>query len=244
MNIADLKAKGLIGPVTAAPAQLAAFPFGLGVSGVHEVAEEAYGHWAAITGFVLATARPARKGAYLWVSQNTVGQDAGHVPAATFREMTGGTLPRLSVITHKATEALWVTEEAIASGGVRHVIAELEEADFTATRRLALASEKHGVSVTLLLPHTCAGATAAATRWRVGTRPSSVNRYDPRAPGHPRYRAVLERCRTAPAAAGQAFDLEWNDETLSLHMVSGMVAGPAAPHPAPTFGGIRHRKAG
>lgn len=244
MSIETLKARGLIGPVTAAPVQPAAFPFGLGLSGVHEVAEAGYGHWAAATGFVLATVQPARKGTCLWVSQSTVGLEAGHVPTAVFREMATGTQPRLSVVTRKAAEALWIAEEAIASGGVRQVIAELEEADFTATRRLALASEKHGVPVTLLLPHTCTGATAAATRWRVGTRLSSTNRYDPRAPGAPRYRAVLERCRTAPMAAGQAFDLEWNDETLSLHMVSGLAARPAAPRPAPAFGTAPHRKAG
>ena len=244
MNIATLKARGLIRPVTAAPTQPAAFPFGLGVSGVHEVAEEAYGQWAAITGFVLATVHHGRKGACLWVSQSTIGLDSGHVPTATFREMTSGSQPRLSVVTHKTAEALWVAEEAIASGAVRQVIAELEEADFTATRRLALASEKHGVPVTLLLPHTCTGATAAATRWRVGTQASSANRYDPRAPGCPRYRVVLERCRTAPATAGQSFDLEWNNETLSLHMVSRLAARPAAPHPAPVFDAAFHRKAG
>ena len=244
MDIATLKAKGLIRPVTAAPVQPAAFPFGLGVSGVHEVAEEAYGHRAAGTGFILSAARPARKGACLWVCQAGIAQDAGHVPAASFREFMGRDTPRLSVITRKTTEALWTVEEAVVSGVVSHVIAEVEDADFTATRRLALASEKRGVPVTLLLPYTCSGATAAATRWRVRTRPSSENRYDPHAPGQARYHAVLERCRAAPAAAGQAFDVEWNDETLSLHMVSGMVAGPAAPYAAPAVRADALRKTG
>ncbi|KJS26693.1 MAG: hypothetical protein VR75_06315 [Hyphomonadaceae bacterium BRH_c29] len=245
MDIATLKARGLIRPVTAAPAQPAAFPYGLGVGGVHEVAGEAYGHWAAATGFILAMVRPTRKGACLWVCQANIRLDTGHVPAASLHQMTGGNGLRLSVVTRKAAEALWAVEEAIVSGAVSHVIAEVEGADFTATRRLALASEKHGVPVTLMLPHTCSGATAAMTRWRIGTRPSAPNRYDPRAPGQARYRALLERCRTAPTAAGQAFDLEWNDETLSLHMVSGMAAGPAAPRPADrTWARGLDRKAG
>ena len=244
MDLATLKARGLVRPVTAAPVQPAAFPYGLGVSGVHEVAEQAYGHRAAATGFVLAAARPGRKGACLWVSQSGITRDTGHVPAAAFRTMTDGDRPRLSVITRKATEALWTVEEAVVSGAVSHVIAEVEAADFTATRRLALASEKHGVPVTLLLPYGCSGATAASTRWRIGPQPSAANRYDPRAPGHARYRAVLERCRTAPAVAGQTFDLEWNDETLSLHMVSGLAAGPAAPRPAPAIRPGLHRRAG
>ena len=244
MDITTLKAKGLLRSVTAAPVQPAAFPYGLGVSGVHEVAEEAYGHWAAITGFVLSVARPARKGACLWVCQASIAQDAGHVPAASFQEIAGDDTPRLSVVTRKASEALWAVEEAVVSGAVSHVVAEVEGADFTATRRLALASEKYGVPVTLLMPRDCGGATAAMTRWRIAPRPSAPNRYDPRAPGQARYHAVLERCRTAPAAIGQTFDLEWNDETLSLHMVSGMVSGPAAPcPPQPGIPGL-HRKAG
>ncbi len=235
MNLATLKARGLIRPVTAAPAQPDAFPYGLGIHGVHEVAETAYGHRAAITGFVLGMLRPTHKGACLWVCQTSVSRDGGHIPTASLQQMTSGREPRLCIVARKSAEALWSAEEGVMSGAVRHVVAELEEADFTATRRLALASEKHGVPVTLLLPHTCSGATAAGTRWRVSTQLSTVNRHDPRAPGQPRYRAVLERCRTAPAAVGQAFDLEWNDETLSLHMVSGMAAGPAAPRPAPSF---------
>lgn len=246
MDLATLRSKGLIRPVTAAPAQPAAFPFGLGSDGVHEVAEAAYGHWAAVTGFTLATVQPTRKGACLWICQTSLSRDTGHIPATSLQQMTGGREPRLCITARKSAEALWSAEEGIMSGAIRHVVVELEEADFTATRRLALASEKHGVPVTLLLPHTCSGATAASTRWRVGTQISAMNRHDPRAPGQPRYRAVLERCRTAPAAVGRAFDLEWNDETLSLHMVSGMAAGPAAPRPAPSFV-TRHghqRKAG
>nr|WP_321361801.1 hypothetical protein [uncultured Hyphomonas sp.] len=246
MDLATLRSKGLIRPVTAAPAQPAAFPYGLGVHGVHEVAETAYGHWAAVTGFILAMTQPSRKGACLWVCQASASRDAGHIHAGSLQQMTGGRAPRLCVIARKSAEALWSAEEGIMSGAVNHVVVELEEADFTATRRLSLASEKHGVPVTLLLPHTCSGATAASTRWRVGTQVSAMNRHNPRAPGQPRYRAVLERCRTAPAAVGRAFDLEWNDETLSLHMVSGMAAGPAAPRPAPSFVTRQghHRKAG
>ena len=58
MDIATLKARGLIRPVTAAPAQPDAFPYGLGVHGVHEVAETSYGHRAAATGFVLGMLHP------------------------------------------------------------------------------------------------------------------------------------------------------------------------------------------
>ncbi|OYW84204.1 MAG: hypothetical protein B7Z22_11130 [Hyphomonas sp. 32-62-5] len=90
----------------------------------------------------------------------------GRLPEAALREATGGQARRLGLVTRHAGDALWAVEEAVVSGAVSHVIAEVDAADFTATRRLTLASERHGVPVTLLLPHTCEGATAALTRWR------------------------------------------------------------------------------
>ena len=232
MNIATLKAKGLIRPMTAPPAQAADFPFGLGREGLHEVAEKTYGQRAAATGFVLAANRPAGHHTCLWICQASHARDLGQVSEAALKQMTGRQLLRFSMFARRASEALWAAEEAVVSGAIGHVIAEVDAADFTATRRLALASTRYGVPVTLLLPHDTSGATAAATRWRIATCPSAPNSYDPRASGHSRWQAVLERSRAAPAAAGQSFDLEWNDETLSLRVVSGLAAGPAATRPA------------
>ncbi|MFN3910521.1 ImuA family protein [Hyphomonas sp.] len=243
MDIATLKTKGLLRAVAAAPAAAPGFPFGLGASGLHEVAEAAYGDRAAMTGFILAATRPLRAGAWLWISQTRFTGDQGQVPEAALRQMTGGAPQRLSVTVRTLADALWAVEEAVVSGAVSLVIAEVEAADFTATRRLTLASGRHGVPVILLMPQTREGATAAATRWRISPRPSAPNRYDPLAPGHPRWRALLERCRTAPNAAGAVFDLEWNDETLSLGVVSGLAAGPASPRPVARETGA-HRKAG
>jgi protein ImuA len=232
MDIATLKTKGLLRAVSAAPASPAAFPFGLGVAGLHEVAEASYGDRAAVTGFVLAATRQAKQGAWLWISQTKLTGDLGHVSQAALRQMQAVMPQRLNVETRTLAEALWAVEEAVVSGAVSLVIAEVDAADFTATRRLTLASGRYGVPVILIMAQTREGATAAATRWRISPRPSAPNRYDPQAPGNPRWRAVLERCRTAPNATGSSFDLEWNDETLSLSVVSGLAAGPAAPRPA------------
>ena len=245
MDLATLMSKGLVGPLTAPPAREASFPYGLAKHGLHEIAEAAYGDRATATGFLLAAApRPLRRTILLWVSQASTARDMGRVPEAALREATGGKTRRLNLVTRHATDALWAVEEAVVSGVVSHVIAEVDSADFTATRRLTLASERHGVPVTLLLPHTCEGATAATTRWRVSPLPSAPNRYDPRAPGHARWRVHLERCRAAPALVGQVFDLEWNDETLSLNMVPGMVTGSPAPGEAPPHPSFPKRRTG
>lgn len=244
MDLATLRSKGLIGTLTAPSAQAVTFPFGLGRHGLHEVAEADYGDRAAATGFVLTAARPARKGVILWISQVSTARDLGTLTEAALREMTGGSMRRLNIITRHTRDALWAAEEAIVSGAATHVIAEVEGADFTSTRRLTLVSGRHGVPVTLLLPHGCEGATAAATRWRISPRPSAANPYDPRAPGYARWHAQLERCRAAPAMAGHEFDLEWNDETLSLCMVSGVAARPSAPRQTSPYGISGDRKAG
>ena len=228
MDLPTLISKGLIGPLNTPQTRTAAFPYELGARGLHEVVEAAYGDIAAVTGFTLSAARPAGPGALLWISQAGTRRDLGNPPETALREMTHRNTRRLSLVTKHASDALWAAEEAVVSGAVGHVIAEVDTADFTATRRLALASGRHGVPVTLMFPHGREGATAAATRWRIAARPSAPNPYDPRAPGRARWRANLERCRLNPSAAGRIFDLEWNDETLSLSVVSGMVAGPAA----------------
>lgn len=239
MRLADLKSRGLIRPVTAPPVAGTGFPFGLGKSGLHELAEAAYGDRAAMTGFLLAAMRPATRGAWIWVQQGTIARESGAVTGAGLAGSSAEL--RLTVRARNTGEALWATEEAIISGAASLVIAEIDSADFTATRRLALASGRHGVPAVLMLPYSCAGATAAATRWRIGPRPSAPNRFDAHAPGHPRWRAVLERCRIAPPAAGQAFDLEWNDETLSLTVARGLAPGPAAPRAAPAATPLRRQ---
>lgn len=223
-----------------APAAL--FPLRLGQQGVHEVCETRFGDMAALTGFAMAGAK-CRPGAVAWISQLGLGMEHGRIPAAGLGQVMAAPPPRLHVTARKPAEALWAIEEAIGSGAVALVVAEIGRVDFTASRRLALASSRHGVPVILLMPHTCEGSTAASARWRVAPRPSGPNRYDPRAPGSPRWRAVLERSRSAPHLSGHVFDVELNDETLSLTVVSGLADGapPArTPGEKPT---LRERRA-
>ena len=226
--------------IHAPPTSAAGFPFGLGRTGLHELAEASYGDRPAMTGFLLAMVHQQIKGAWIWVRQTSIVRDAGEVPERAF--MRGSASLRLTVHARNGREALWATEEAIHSGAASLVIAEVEAADFTATRRLSLASGRHGIPVVLMLPYTCEGATAATTRWRLSPCPSAPNRFDPQAPGHVRWRAAIERCRSLPSAAGQTFDLEWNDETLSLSVAAGLAAGPAAPRAAAGTSAL-HRQA-
>ncbi|MEO1642156.1 MAG: hypothetical protein AAFR74_02390 [Pseudomonadota bacterium] len=200
-----------------------AFPFGLGVSGVHEICEARHGDLPALFGFSLA-ANTRRPGAVLYVQQWIFGIEHGDILHAGAERLQSQVNPILSVYTRRTIDALWAVEEGIKSAAVGLVLAEIEDCAFTASRRLVLASHRHGVPVILLMPYTREGATAATARWRVQPQLSAYNEFDPRGLGAARWHAVLERSRQAPQMAGQSYDLEWNDETLSLTMVSGLAS--------------------
>ena len=198
-----------------------AFPFNLGALGVHELCEANYGGLPAIAGFALA-AKADRHGAILYVQQSALGDEHGDILQAGAAGLQSQSKPMMSVQTRKLGDALWAIEEGIKSAAVGLVIAEVQDCDFTASRRLVLASSRYGVPVILLMPYTREGATAATARWRIRPRLSANNRFDARCLGTARWHAVLERSRQAPHLAGRSFDLEWNDETLSLTMVPGL----------------------
>ncbi len=212
---------------------LPAFPYGLGACGVHEIAPRSHADGLAASGFAVAGGlRQAGPGAIVWVGGQAERRETGRL--AGFGLARFGIDPtRLVVVqARKSRKALWAVEEAMGSPAVALVVAELPAVDFTASRRLALASEARGMPVILLLGFRCEGASAAAARWRVSARSSAPNRWDRRAPGHPRWQAVLERSRAVPGMSGRAYDLEFDHEALSLHMVSGLAAGASRP-PAP-----------
>ncbi len=234
MDFVRLQSSARQGSYPVLKPEQAAFPYGLARTGVHEVAEAAFGDHAALTGFVLAAMPRSHDLSILWVSMHSRSMDHGTIRQAVTQHLAGRVPAILQVRTGKLFDALWSVEEGIRSSAVSLVIAELTDADFTATRRLTLASARYGVPVILLMPYTREGATAAEARWRVSAQPSSQNIFDPRALGHRRWRAVLERSRRAPDHVGRVFDLEYDDEALSLSLVSRL-ATRSSPPGAPDY---------
>ncbi|MFC7292803.1 ImuA family protein [Hirschia litorea] len=205
----------------------AIFPFGLGQKGLHECVEKKHGDMSALTGFVLANIKP--KNAILWVRQHKFMQEHGVIFPSGFELFSRDKTHKLHVTVSKSMDALWAIEEGIKSRTLDIVIGELEDADFTATRRLKLASARYGTPVVLLMPYTRGGISACDARWRINAQPSALNSYDAKALGAPRWRAVLERCRSAPRQSGEVFELEYDDEALSLRVLPCMAAGSVAP---------------
>ncbi|MEO1476582.1 MAG: hypothetical protein AAFS13_09385, partial [Pseudomonadota bacterium] len=195
MEFSDVQPAAALLPRIDASSRRAKFPFGLGTRGVHELAEAKFGDMPALTGLALAASRSLPPGPILWVSQWALMKEHGVLQQKQIEAFHGRARPCLFVRPRKLFDTLWTIEEAIRSSAVACIVAEITEADFTASRRLSLASSRHGVPVMLLMPHTREGSTAATARWRVSSVPSAVNRLDPRASGQTRWRAVLERSR-------------------------------------------------
>ena len=95
--------------------------------------------------------------------------------------------------------ALFAMEEGLRCAGLSFVIGELsgdpKALGFTASRRLAVASEAHGVPLYLLRADASHQLSAARMRWEVAIAPSLPHRWDSRSPGTAQCQAELFRTR-------------------------------------------------
>ncbi len=96
-------------------------------------------------------------------------------------------------------DALFAMEEGLRCAGLAFVIGDLsgdpKALGFTASRRLAVASETHGVPLYLLRGDASRQLSAARMRWEVMVAPSALHPWDGRAPGAAQARAELFRTR-------------------------------------------------
>lgn len=112
--------------------------------------------------------------------------------------------------TRQADNRLWAAEEALKDLPNGAVVAEVEQADLTETRRLQLAAEASG-SIGFLVRRD-RQPSAALTRWLVEPARSRDLRHT--------WRVTLERVRAAEA--GGSWVLEFDDASLSFHLVAAM----------------------
>lgn len=173
-------------------------------------------------GFLLS--QHARPGPVLWVQDRMAILESGRV----FPPGLG--LPDLiHVEARDAKSALWAMEEGLRCSALSLVVGELwgdpAALDFTATRRLAVAAERHGVTACLIRLGGHPNLSGARQRWRVSSLPSAHNPLDHKAPGSPRWDAELFRARGRPPG-------RWSigHEALhgadSLHRLPHFVDGP------------------
>jgi len=150
------------------------------------------GGWA---GFLLAQVDAAKP--VLWVQERMAILESGRIypPGLPPRDI-------VHVEARDARDALWAMEEGLKCLALSCVIGELwgdpKALDFTATRRLAVASERSGTPCWLVRLGGMANLSGARMRWRIASAPSLADPLDPRAPGMPAWDAELFRARGAP----------------------------------------------
>lgn len=129
-------------------------------------------------------------------------------------------------------EALRVVDEAMRSGAVAAVLADLGEAsrlDLSITRRFNLSARRTG-ALALVLTRDLGATSAALTRWRVEPRPSRGRR---QRLGRPVFGLSLLRNRLGPTGE---WTLEWDRDDRVFRTpppLSAPVARPAVDRPGP-----------
>lgn len=144
------------------------------------------------TGFLLT--QLASDKPLLWVQERMAILECGRVHPLG--------LPMQNLIhveTRDTRETLWTMEEGLRCSALSAVIGEIwgntRALDFTATRRLAVASERSGVAAFLIRLGGDANLSGARMRWRIASIPSLANDLDPRAPGLAAWNVELFRAR-------------------------------------------------
>lgn len=96
-------------------------------------------------------------------------------------------------------DALFALEEGVRCRDLACVIGEIagnpRALSFTASRRLSLAAERHGVRLWLVRLDAEPGLSSARMRWRVRAAPSPPPRWNAAAPGRAAWHAELFRAR-------------------------------------------------
>ena len=97
-------------------------------------------------------------------------------------------------------DALFALEEGLRCRDLAFVIGEIagnpRALDFTASRRLSLAAEKHGTALWLVRLDARADLGSARMRWRAAAAPSPPPRWNPQAPGAATWGTELFRAHT------------------------------------------------
>jgi protein ImuA len=136
--------------------------------------------------------------AWLWVQDKAARRLGGRpyrpgLPAALRHRL-------IHVAADTPETALFALEESLRCRELAFVIGEIagnpRALDLTASRRLSLAAEKHGVPLWLVRLGAARDLGSARLRWQTRAARSTPPRWNPRAPGSPAWDAELFRAHT------------------------------------------------
>ncbi|MBB5686793.1 ImuA family protein [Sphingobium boeckii] len=214
----------------------AALGGGLARGKVHELFALAASDAGSAAGFALMLALKARGGgAVLWLRTEAAerGQGALYAPGLVALGLDPGAL--VIGVMPDDVALLKAAVDAVRCGDLGAAVIECRgnprALDLTASRRLAIAAEKSGVTALFLRTEAVPAPSAAETRWAV--RPAVSVALEAEAPGQTAIEVELLRRRAGPS--GMRWRLEWDrdgqafrEETLSGAVVPVLRDGPAA----------------
>lgn len=201
------------------PAIDTALPWsGLPLRCLHEIAGQGVSGFAAASGFACALLgrlgnridSPAgemvgARGTVLWCLRTHEMREHGVPYAPGFAAL--GLDPARTIVARgrSDTDVLWAMEEGLRTPEIAAVVGEVDDVDFTHSRRLQLAAETSGVTAFVLRRGGDMPASAAVTRWLVAPAPGIGADG-----GFAHWRLELRRCR---GGTPNEWVVEWNDET-------------------------------
>jgi protein ImuA len=202
---------------------------GLRREALHEVYAAEAGDSAAASGFAVGLAQRLCAGrSILWIRQEFSALEHGEIDGSGLLELGIDPSKLILLRVDHAKDALRAAGDALTCTGLGAVVIEIygehKALDLTATRRLMFSTERDGVSAVLLRLGAQADASAAETRWIVGSAPSPLNEEDDF--GFPRFDATLARNRHGQTGR---WIMEWNCNDGSFHEPAENPFGVAAP---------------
>ncbi|MDG2005388.1 MAG: hypothetical protein P8J20_18860, partial [Novosphingobium sp.] len=138
--------------------------------------------------------------AWLWVQDREALRRTGRPYRPGLPRALGHRL--VHVVARTPEDALFALEEGLRCRDLAFVIAEItgnpRALSFTASRRLSLAAEQHGVPLWLVRLDAARELSSARMRWQARAAPSPRPRWNAQAPGAASWQAELFRARRHP----------------------------------------------
>lgn len=177
----------------------------------------------------MADSQPGQK-PLLWLRQDGGVRASGRLYGPGLADLGFDPARLVEIVAPDEAGLLRAAGDAVRCADVAAVLIEPWKAargfDLTASRRLAVAAEKSGVTVLMLRAEAEPGPSAAYSRWRVRSLASAA--LEAGAPGHPVVEVELLRHRGG--LAGLRACLEWNRDEHVFREAA--LSGAALPLPA------------
>src|SRR5262245_33627817 len=151
---------------------------GLAVGALHEVAPQQHGDTPAAFGFLvalLARFQPTTRPVVLVASHRALA-DHGRPHGHGLQQLGLDPSRLILVEARNDKQTFWALEEALRSRAPAAVGGAAARLDLKTSQRLHLAAGEAGLPLVLLRPANADDASAAATRWRIGTAEAARDR--------------------------------------------------------------------